>query len=215
MHKSQFITKLKHPACTAIACFSRRAHTFCPLLAPTGCGASSHLKTASSGRHVIVHKMEDAPLTHKEAIACKDRKPWKPAMNSELNSSLMQNNAWTLCESPEGGKMAGGEWMFERKMNAAWHCERHEARSQCRSSMGAIACVAVASRADASHAASKLAQCCNAPHQTHHDAASFEIFEWETAGIIPSTHRRSVKLKLKKNQNNWWFSQRPSFLSAA
>lgn len=67
------------------------------------------------------------PIDVSELKNRSDASKWYEAMNNEINS-LNENNTWTLCELPSGGKTISTKWVFKTKRKEGGEIIRYKAR---------------------------------------------------------------------------------------
>lgn len=69
----------------------------------------------------------DEPSSLKEAMKRPDWQNWKNAMTVEY-SSLMENETWSLVDSPNGRKVISGRWVFKLKKDREGKILKYKAR---------------------------------------------------------------------------------------
>ncbi len=69
----------------------------------------------------------DEPLFLKEAMASLQWSHWKSAMNKEYHS-LMENETWTLTDTPVDQKVITGRWVYKLKKNRNRTILKYKAR---------------------------------------------------------------------------------------
>lgn len=69
----------------------------------------------------------DEPSSLKEAMKRPDWQNWKNAMSVEY-SSLMENETWSLVDSPNGRKVISGRWVFKLKKDREGKILKYKAR---------------------------------------------------------------------------------------
>ena len=57
------------------------------------------------------------PASVLEALSSSEKKEWKKAMESEMQS-IEENDVWELVELPEGKRVVGSKWVFKCKIGA-------------------------------------------------------------------------------------------------
>lgn len=89
---------------------------------------SVRTKTSTSfGSDFITYVLESEPQTYKEAMSSSDSSSWKEAVNSEIESILI-NRTWELVDLPPGIKPIGCKWIFKKKMKPDGTIDKYKAR---------------------------------------------------------------------------------------
>ena len=70
--------------------------------------------------------LENEPATVKEALSGPDSPLWKEAINSEIES-IMLNHTWELVDLPPGCKPLGCKWILKRKYKADGSIDKYKA----------------------------------------------------------------------------------------
>ena len=69
----------------------------------------------------------DVPKSYDEAMASPEANNWQEAMQSEYDS-LSENNTWDITDLPEGKRIIGGKWVFNKKFDKDNDLTKYKAR---------------------------------------------------------------------------------------
>ena len=69
----------------------------------------------------------DVPKSYDEAMTSPEANNWQEAMQSEYDS-LSENNTWDITDLPEGKRIIGGKWVFNKKFDKDNDLTKYKAR---------------------------------------------------------------------------------------
>ena len=69
----------------------------------------------------------DVPKSYDEAMTSPEANNWQEAMQSEYDS-LSDNNTWDITDLPEGKRIIGGKWVFNKKFDKDNDLTKYKAR---------------------------------------------------------------------------------------